>query len=203
MSHRNTRATLKKFRNESKVFYYHSGDFSAKDENGNNVWQDYVYGAPDYVNHGDGFELIGNPVSSLRGNIVNGNWSVNTYSDKECTLKNGEINWMIIARAENPELGFGSQILKTTEHVSILSDDQTKLSGLVHNKCMGGYYEVNKKVKMDVEHKVLDNFLEKDVKEPRTGIWKKITITNTGESVIDPISGESVGSLRKCVLSKM
>lgn len=148
-------------------------------------------------------DLIGKPVSSIRGNIVNGNWSVSTYSDKECTLKNGEINWMIIARAENPELGFGSQTLKTTEHISILSDDQTKLSGLVHNKCMGGYYEVNKKVKMDVEHKLLDNFLEKDDKEPRTGVWKKITITNTGESVLDPVSGESLGSLRKCVLSKM
>lgn len=183
----------------SKVFYYHSGDFSAKDESGNNVWQDYVYGGPDYANHGERLDLLGKPVSSLRGNIVNGNWSVSTYSDKACTLKNGEINWMIITRAENLELGFASQILKTTEHISILSDDQTELSGLVHNKCIGGYYEV----KMDVEHKLLDNFLEKDEKEPRVGVWKKITITNTGESVLDPVSGESVGSLRKCVLSKM
>lgn len=202
MSHRDTRTILKKFRNESKVFYYHSGDFSAKDKDGNNVWQDYVYGAPDYENHGDGENLIGASTGSRRGNIVNGNWSVSTYSDPECTLKNGEINWMIIARKKKEHLDFANQVLETTEHVSVLLDDHTKVSALVHNRCNGGYYEVNKRVKMDVEHKLLDNFLDENNKMPRAGIWRKISVENTGLPVLDPVSGESIGSLRKCVLSK-
>ena len=42
MSHRDSRAAVKKFRNKSKVFYYHSGDFLAKDKDGNNIWQDSI-----------------------------------------------------------------------------------------------------------------------------------------------------------------
>ena len=56
-----------------------------------------------------GHHKLGGVVNFNRGNVVQGTWSVDIYSDKECLNKIGDISWIISAQITDPSKLFSEQ----------------------------------------------------------------------------------------------
>ena len=88
------------------------------------------------MNHGNSSEYISKPINLVRGNIVEGSWSVPLCSEPESTEKTGEISWNNLTRVSNPHLGFFNQKLKTKERINLLLLGNSRVSGVVFNNIM-------------------------------------------------------------------